>query len=87
MSTIYTIDKESTDLETHVALCSQRYEQLDRRLTSIEAKLSNFEILLNENKRNLAGIIITSSATILTGVLGLIATILIKFSILDTINQ
>ncbi|MGF1626820.1 MAG: hypothetical protein ACFCVH_18220 [Alphaproteobacteria bacterium] len=34
------LDKEAADLETHVALCQQRYESLERRLEALEATLS-----------------------------------------------
>jgi hypothetical protein len=75
---INTLDKESEDLELHVSLCSQRYEGITVRLDKIEAKIAAFEALLTENKRSLAAVIITSAATIVTGLIGLIATILIK---------
>lgn len=31
--------KEATDLETHVVLCQQRYEELHRRLAALERTL------------------------------------------------
>lgn len=33
-------DKEAHDLETHVALCQQRYEALERRMGMVEATLA-----------------------------------------------
>jgi sulfur transfer protein SufE len=75
---INTLDKESEDLGLHVSLCSQRYHGITVRLDKIEAKMAAFEAILTENRRSLATVIITSSATIVTGLIGLIATILIK---------
>ena len=40
MSAYGGLDKEAADLETHVALCQQRYEALERRLGALEATLS-----------------------------------------------
>lgn len=34
------VEKEGYDLETHVALCQQRYEALERRLGAVEATLA-----------------------------------------------
>ena len=79
MPQLQTIEQEHTDLNLHVDLCAQRYASLDTRLTKIEAKIDSFEAILTKNKRSLASIIITSSATILTGIISLIVTILLKF--------
>ena len=35
-----TVSKESADLETHVALCQQRYEELRWRLGALERTLA-----------------------------------------------
>ncbi|MEZ5665869.1 MAG: hypothetical protein R3F55_00205 [Alphaproteobacteria bacterium] len=35
-----TAAKEASDLETHVILCQQRYEALERRLVTVERTLS-----------------------------------------------
>lgn len=81
-----TTDNEKESLPAHVDLCALRYASLDERLTKIEAKivkieekLDDFETLLTENKRSLASVIIGATATTLAGILGLIATILLKF--------
>ena len=39
MNTIRTIDAEAKDLEIHVDLCAQRYQELDLRLNKVEAKI------------------------------------------------
>jgi len=41
MTTIQTIDAESSSLETHVELCAQRYEALDQRLVKVESKIDD----------------------------------------------
>ena len=40
-SAIVKADVESDNLEAHVALCHQRYENLERRLTTIEDKVEH----------------------------------------------
>ena len=79
MSQLQTLTQERLDLNLHVDLCAERYASLDNRLTKIEEKMDAFEGVLTENRRSLAAIIITSSATIITGMIGLIVTILLKF--------
>lgn len=79
MTDITTIEQESKDLDLHVQLCAQRYTLLERRLESLEHKVDGIAKEITDNKKSLAAIIITSSATIVTGLLGLIVTILMKF--------
>ena len=86
MPQLQTVEQEHNDLGLHVDLCAQRYASLDARLikieekiVKIEEKLEGFEGILTENKRSLSTVIISSSATILAGLLGLIVTVLLKF--------
>lgn len=39
---------ESESLEAHVALCAERYQDLDSRITRIEKKLTDIDITLCE---------------------------------------
>ena len=39
---------ESQNLEAHVALCAERYQDLDNRITRIEKKLTDIDITLCE---------------------------------------
>lgn len=70
---------EREDLEAHVDLCAQRYNQLDQRLTVLEEKVDRIILTLDKSKSSLANVIITASASTVASVIGLIVTILMKF--------
>jgi hypothetical protein len=70
------IEIEKTNLEVHVDLCAQRYESLDKRLTSIENKFEKLEQLIENGHSSMIKVIIGTAGTIITGVLGLIVVIL-----------
>ena len=44
---------ESESLAAHVALCAERYQDLDNRITRIEKKLTNIDITLCEIRDSL----------------------------------
>ena len=69
---------EKENLEAHVDLCALRYEQLDKRLTALEEKMSEMHTQMIIENRNLKKVIITSTATIIASVIGLITTIIIS---------
>lgn len=73
------MEQEKQDLELHIALSSQRFAGIVERLDKIEVKIDEFEALLDENRRNLATVIIGAAATISTGLFGLIITLVMKF--------
>lgn len=70
---------EKQSLEAHVDLCAMRYKQLDTRLTTLEVKMDGVAEAISKANNSMRGVIITSTATIVTGLLGLITTILLKF--------
>lgn len=70
---------EKQSLEAHVDLCAMRYKQLDTRLTVLETKMDGVAEAIGKANHSMKGVIITSTATIVTGLLGLITTILLKF--------
>lgn len=70
---------ERENLEAHVDLCAQRYNQLDQRLTVLEEKVDRIILTLDKSKSSLANVIITASASTVASVIGLIVTILMKF--------
>lgn len=70
---------ERSNLEAHVDLCSMRYRQLDLRLSSLETKMDGMREDVVNGKKSLSTVIITSTATIITGIIGLITAILLKF--------
>jgi hypothetical protein len=79
MSDINTVEAERTNLELHVDLCAMRYNTLADRLKIVEQKVDRLSEELANNKKSLATVIITAAATIVTSLVGVIATILMKF--------
>lgn len=71
------LEKES--LEAHVDLCAMRYQQLDMRLTILETKMDAVQKDILEGQKSLKTTIITSAATMLSGMIGIIIAILMKF--------
>lgn len=76
MSAPTEIEKEN--LEAHVELCAQRYEQLDKRLTSIEGKVSTLQKTIEDSHLSTIKVLIGTAGTIIVGVLSLIGVILTK---------
>jgi len=76
---LHTTDIEKENLESHVEMCALRYADLDRRLSELAVKLSKIGDELTESKSSLAKVIITSTGLIISSVIGIVVTILIKF--------
>jgi|TARA_B110000977_G_scaffold104406_1_gene136247 tetrahydromethanopterin S-methyltransferase subunit G len=72
-------DLEKQSLEAHVDLCAVRYEQMDRRLTSIESKVENIHIDMQAGQQSMTKVIIGASGTIVAGLLSTIIVILMNF--------
>jgi hypothetical protein len=72
------IDIEKTNLEAHVDLCAQRYDNLDKRLTSIEGKFDKLQELIEKSHNSMAKVIIGTAGTVVTGVLGVLIVMLQK---------
>jgi SMC interacting uncharacterized protein involved in chromosome segregation len=72
------IDIEKTNLEAHVDLCAQRYDNLDKRLTSIELKFDKLQELIEKSHNSMAKVIIGTAGTVVTGVLGVLVVMLQK---------
>lgn len=79
MSDFETTNLEKNSLEAHVDLCAMRYKQLELRLSTVETKVDGLLKEIHSSNNTLKSVIITSSATIVAGLLGLITTILMKF--------
>lgn len=79
MNDITTVSAEKDNLELHVDLCAQRYALLERRLEVIDAKVETIHQDLQRGSKGLSKVIISSTATIIAGLLGLVATLIIKF--------
>lgn len=70
---------EKQNLEAHVELCAERYEQLNTRLEIIEDKVGKLAIKIEESQSSMSKVIIGATATIIAGLLSTVVTILIKF--------
>lgn len=76
---IKTTALERENLEAHVDLCAQRYHILESRLGVIETKVENIHADITKGNRSMSTVIVTSTGTIIAGLLSLVATILLKF--------
>lgn len=68
---------EKENLEAHVDLCQQRYEQLESRLTAIEDKVENIHHDVLHGNKSMIRVIITAFGTIVAGLLSTIVVILV----------
>jgi hypothetical protein len=78
MSTGPMIDIERTNLEAHVDLCAQRYQNLDDRLTSIEGKFVDLKKLIEDGHSSMTKVIVGTAGTMLTGIISLVIVLLTK---------
>lgn len=78
-SDITTTEHEKTSLEAHVDLCAMRYKQLDTRLTVLETKMDSMSKAISDSSNSMKMVIISSAATIVASLGGIIITILMKF--------
>lgn len=72
-------DIENESLEAHVAICAQRYKQLDLRLHTLEVKMDVVQKEIIDGQRSLKSVIISSAGSIVVALIGVIGTILMKF--------
>jgi hypothetical protein len=76
---IETTKLERENLEAHVDLCAQRYQTLEYRLGVIESKVETIHNDIQRGNKSVSTVIISSAATVVAGLLGLIATLILKF--------
>jgi len=69
---------EKQNLEAHVELCSQRYEAIELRLTSIETKVSGLQKCIEDGHSNMTKILIGTAGTIITAVASILVVLLQK---------
>ncbi len=79
MNDINTVEAERSNLDLHVDLCAQRYLLLEKRLATVEVKVDNVSQAITKGQSSLSTVIISSAGTVVAGLLGLIATLLLKF--------
>jgi hypothetical protein len=73
-----TTDIEKENLESHVELCALRYGELERRLTSIENKVSTLADTIEKSHLSTIKVLIGTAGTVIVGVLSLLGLILTK---------
>lgn len=65
-------DLERENLEAHVDLCQQRYENLEGRLTKIETKVDSIHRDVVEGQKSMTKVLIGAAGTIVAGLLSTI---------------
>lgn len=69
-------ENEKRSLKAHVDMCSLRYQQLDERLTIVEAKLDQITAKIDRFKDEIAWLLIKGGFAIIIALIGSIAAIL-----------
>tara|TARA_B100000424_G_C22933244_1_gene496458 strand:- start:1123 stop:1359 length:237 start_codon:yes stop_codon:yes gene_type:complete len=68
---------EKENLEAHVDLCTQRYQQLENRLEAIESKVEHIHNDVVHGNKSMIRVIITACGTVVAGLLSTIVVILV----------
>jgi hypothetical protein len=71
-------DIEKENLEAHVELCAQRYDALEKRLTSIEGKVAALQVTIEKSSLNTIKVLIGTAGTIIVACISLLGVILSK---------
>jgi len=71
---------EKSNLEAHVDLCQQRYEQLESRLNKIEQKVEDIHSDITAGQQSMTKVLIGATGTIVAGLLSTIVVILLQFN-------
>jgi tetrahydromethanopterin S-methyltransferase subunit G len=74
------IELERSNLEAHVDLCAQRYENIEKRLDAIEEKVGGLEGIIKDSHSSMVKVIIGTAGTVVAGVLSVLVVILSKMS-------
>ena len=74
-----TTEIENSSLPAHVSVCSQRYLQLDLRLSNLETKMDNLQKDIMDGQKSLKSTIINTAGAIVIAIIGVIGTIITKF--------
>jgi len=80
MARARTTELERENLEAHVDLCQQRYENLESRLTAVEKKLEHVHQDIQNGNKSMIKVIIGATGTIVAGLLSTIVVLLINFN-------
>jgi tetrahydromethanopterin S-methyltransferase subunit G len=69
---------EKKNLEAHVDLCQERYEQLEARLTKIETKVEHIHKDITDGQKSMTKVLVGTAGTIVAGLLSTIIVILLN---------
>jgi hypothetical protein len=75
---VSTTNIEKTNLEAHVELCAQRYDQIEIRLDTIETKVSRLQETIEKSHNSMVKVLIGTAGTVLTGVFSVIIVVMNK---------
>lgn len=78
MNDIHTVEAERTNLDLHVDLCAQRYLLLEKRLSTVEAKVDGLASQIQKSSSSISTVVVTSAGTVVCSILGLIGVLLTK---------
>lgn len=70
---------EKKNLEAHVDLCQQRYENLEGRLTKIEEKVEHIHQDITHGNKTMIKVMFGATATIITGLASTIIIVITNF--------
>ena len=71
---------EKENLEAHVDLCEQRYNNLELRLSKIETKVEHIHADITQGNKSMVKVIVGATGTIVAGLLSTIVVILLNLS-------
>jgi len=71
-------DIEKENLEAHVELCAQRYDALEKRLSSIEGKVAALQVTIEKSSLNTIKVLIGTAGTIIVACISLLGVILVS---------
>lgn len=75
-----TTDLEKQNLEAHVDLCEQRYNNLEARLAKIETKVEHIHSDITNGNKAMMKVVLGATGTIVAGLLSTIVVLLISFN-------
>ena len=69
---------EKENLEAHVDVCEQRYQQLEGRLSKIEEKVEHIHRDITEGQASMTKVLIGTAGTVVAGLLSTVVVILLN---------
>ena len=78
MARATTLEREN--LEAHVDLCEQRYNNLELRLSKIETKVEHIHADITNGNKSMVKVIVGATGTIVAGLLSTIVVIILNLS-------